>query len=45
MLKLVVRRLLSAIAVLFVVANVIVQSQINSFGMLAMAAYGAHCKI
>ena len=26
-------------------ANVIVQSQINSFGMLAMAAYGAHCKI
>ncbi len=26
-------------------ANVIVQSQINSFGMLAMAAYGAHCKV
>lgn len=26
-------------------ANVIVQSQINSFGMLAMAAYGAHAKI
>ena len=26
-------------------ANVIVQSQIKSFGMLAMAAYGAHCKI
>ena len=26
-------------------ANVIVQSQINSFGMLAMAAYGTHAKI
>ncbi len=26
-------------------ANVVVQSQINSFGMLAMAAYGAHSKI
>ena len=26
-------------------ANVIVQSQINSFGKLAMAAYGAHAKI
>jgi putative MATE family efflux protein len=26
-------------------ANVIVQSQINSFGTLAMAAYGAHAKI
>ena len=26
-------------------ANVIVQSQINSFGMLAMAAYGAHTKV
>ncbi len=26
-------------------ANVIVQSQINSFGRLAMAGYGVHCKI
>ena len=26
-------------------ANVIVQSQINSFGRLAMAGYGIHCKI
>ena len=26
-------------------ANVVVQSQINSFGMMAMAAYGAHSKI
>ena len=26
-------------------ANVIVQSQINSFGRFATAAYGAHCKI
>ena len=26
-------------------ANVVVQSQINSFGKLAMAAYGAHAKI
>ena len=26
-------------------ANVVVQSQINSFGMLAMAAYGVHSKI
>lgn len=26
-------------------ANVIVQSQINSFGMMAMAAYGTHSKI
>ena len=26
-------------------ANVIVQSQINSFGKLAMAAYGTHAKI
>ena len=26
-------------------ANVVVQSQINSFGMVAMAAYGAHSKI
>lgn len=27
------------------IANVVVQSQINSFGKLAMAAYGAHSKI
>lgn len=27
------------------IANVVVQSQINSFGKLAMAAYGAHAKI
>ena len=26
-------------------ANVIVQSNINSFGKVAMAAYGAHCKV
>ena len=26
-------------------ANVVVQSQINTFGMMAMAAYGAHSKI
>ncbi|MBQ8264331.1 MAG: MATE family efflux transporter [Oscillospiraceae bacterium] len=26
-------------------ANVVVQSQINSFGMIAMAAYGAHSKV